>query len=419
VLSLTPTTHGGQPWDAAPLPPWARAAAGDVDLEALREVVVQRDIAAAFVPYADDETFVEHLRASVQENLAALRAYLSGTLALGDIRLDRPLTFGNVQAQLRIPQTSLQRSYRVGFVAMWEAWMRAVWSAARELGVPREQAVAAVLGVTQRIFAYQDHVAYQVAEEFSRTEEALGRSRRQVRQGLIRGLLGDDPQVPTPADRVTIGYDLDWHHLALLLPRCAEADADRLLARLRAEKHVPQSLVHAVDMTSSVLWLGRPVPWRPAEVEDVTAFLRGAGLTACVSEPADGVGGLRESFRQTQAIERVRSASGPTDVPAVLTYRDVALEILLLHDPALARAFVREELGPLADGSAEAARLRETLEVSYRLASHVATAEQLAVHEHTVRNRLQKTEQLLGHPLAERRTEVQVALRLHRLVMAG
>ena len=388
-----------------------------MDLEGLRDVVVQRDIAAAFVPYADDEAFVEHLRASVQENLAALRAFLSGTLALEEIRLDRPLNFGNVQAQLRIPQSSLQRSYRVGFVAMWEAWMRAVWSSARERGVPRDEAVAAVLGITQRIFAYQDHVAYQVAEEFSRTEEALGRSRRQVRQGLVRGLLGDDPQVPTPADRVTIGYDLDWHHLAVLLPACAEADAERLLGRLRAATHVPQSLVHAVDLASTVLWLGRPVAWQPADLAEVTSVLGGSGLTVCISEPAEGVGGLRQSFRQVQAIERVRSASPSSDAPPLLSYQDVALEILLLHDPTLARAFVRKELGPLAEGSLEAARLRETLEVSYRLASHVATAELLAVHEHTVRNRLQKTEQLLGHPLAERRTEVQVALRLHRLVM--
>ena len=416
MLSTPPDAQRRPPWDQDPLAAWARTAAGNVDLGALRDVVVQRDIAAAFVPYADEEAFVEHLRASVQENLTALRAYLSGTLTLEEIRLDRPLAFGNVQAQLRIPQSSLQRSYRVGFVAMWEAWTRAVWSSARVLGVPRDEAVAAVLTITQRIFAYQDHVAILVAEEFSRTEEALGRSRRQVRQGLIRGLLGDDPQVPTPADRVTIGYDLDWHHLAVLLPGCAEAEADRLLARLRAETRVPQSLVHAVDMASTILWLGRPVAWRPAELDDVTAFLRDARLPVCVSEPAEGVSGLRQSFQQVQAIERVRSAS---QTPHLLTYQDVALEILLLHDPALARAFVRNELGPLADGSIEAARLRETLEVSYRLASHVATAEQLAVHEHTVRNRLQKTEQLLGHPLGERRTEVQVALRLHRVFMAG
>lgn len=46
----------------------------------------------------------------------------------------------------------------------------------------------------------------------------------------------------------------------------------------------------------------------------------------------------------------------------------------------------------------------------------MAAAEHLQLHEHTVRNRLQKAEQLLGRPLQERRTELQVAIRLVRLL---
>jgi DNA-binding PucR family transcriptional regulator len=38
------------------------------------------------------------------------------------------------------------------------------------------------------------------------------------------------------------------------------------------------------------------------------------------------------------------------------------------------------------------------------------------LHEHTVRNRLHKAEELLGHTLSERRTELQVAARLIRLL---
>jgi DNA-binding PucR family transcriptional regulator len=97
----------------------------------------------------------------------------------------------------------------------------------------------------------------------------------------------------------------------------------------------------------------------------------------------------------------------------------VALEILLMRDPERARRFVRTELGPLADATPEAARLRETLEVSFRLGSHVSTAEHLQLHEHTVRNRLHRAEEHLGRPLAERRTELQVALRLQRLLDEG
>jgi DNA-binding PucR family transcriptional regulator len=103
----------------------------------------------------------------------------------------------------------------------------------------------------------------------------------------------------------------------------------------------------------------------------------------------------------------------------VLEHADVALEILLLRDPDRARRFVRTELGPLAEDTPEAARLRETLEVSFRLGSHVGAAEQLQLHEHTVRNRLHRAEEHLGHPMSERRTELQVALRLQRLLSGG
>ena len=46
----------------------------------------------------------------------------------------------------------------------------------------------------------------------------------------------------------------------------------------------------------------------------------------------------------------------------------------------------------------------------------MAAASHLHLHEHTVRNRLQKAAELLGRPLSERRTELQVALRLARLL---
>ena len=81
----------------------------------------------------------------------------------------------------------------------------------------------------------------------------------------------------------------------------------------------------------------------------------------------------------------------------MVRYADAGLEILLLQDDALARTFVEAELGPLAGPHAEAGRLRETLEASFRFGSHVAAAEHLQLHEHTVRNRLHKAETLLGH----------------------
>lgn len=73
---------------------------------------------------------------------------------------------------------------------------------------------------------------------------------------------------------------------------------------------------------------------------------------------------------------------------------------------------------PAAPEGAATRLLIDTLAVSFRCGSHVATAQQLQLHEHAVRNQLHKAEQLVGHLLQERRTELRVALRLRRLLPA-
>ncbi len=42
----------------------------------------------------------------------------------------------------------------------------------------------------------------------------------------------------------------------------------------------------------------------------------------------------------------------------------------------------------------------------------------LGVHENTIRNRIRQAEDLLAAPLVNRRTELQVALRLERILQA-
>jgi DNA-binding PucR family transcriptional regulator len=101
---------------------------------------------------------------------------------------------------------------------------------------------------------------------------------------------------------------------------------------------------------------------------------------------------------------------------SVLQYRDVRLEALLLADEDSARRFVAEELGPLAGPDARLARIRETLLVSLSTGSHVGAAALLGIHENTVRNRIRQAEELLPGAMTGRRIEVQVALRLERVL---
>lgn len=70
------------------------------------------------------------------------------------------------------------------------------------------------------------------------------------------------------------------------------------------------------------------------------------------------------------------------------------------------------ELGDLAGPDPATARVRETVSTFLELGGSVErTAAAMFVHKNTIRYRLAQAEELLGHPLSERRTEVAVALR--------
>lgn len=404
------------PDDDPDLPDWVRAVAATVDLSALCEVVVQRDIDAAFQEHADDLTFVGHLRASVRENLTALQAVLCDRITLRDVRLDHVLAFGAVQAQLRIPQASLQRSYRVGFLAMWQEWAARVHEYAVGAGISQAEATRAMIAMTQVIFNYQDHVASQVAANYIRVDEALGRSRAHVRQQLIRGVLEGADEMITPSDLITIGYGFDAHHLAVLLPQVPEGAAGQLLLGLRAAVGVRESLVYPESLTRTVLWLGRSAPWTSEATDALIAVLRSAGVLASLGESAPALAGFRATYRQAAEGELIRVALGEAQTDPVIRHHDVGLEILLMRDRQAAASFVRAELGPLAESTVEGERLRKTLQASFRFGSHIAAAQHLGLHEHTVRNRLHKIETLLGHELGVRSTEVQVALRIRHVL---
>lgn len=423
-LGSVDKSRSGYPSDLNPgpvagalkLPAWLREVSGELDLAALCEVVVRRDLDVAFPAHARDETFVEHLRASVRENLRELRDVLLGRVSLQDVRLEQPVAFGSMLAQLGIPQTSMQRSYRVGFVVMWEEWMAGLRAYSARAGIGVEEALAAAAQLATAIFGYQDHVASLVAETHTRADHALTRSRAHVRQRLVRELLRGEEDALSPSDVITIGYDLQASHIAVLLPGMAEGMATRLLVGLRAATGVRQSLVHPLGLDSTVIWLGHPTGWVPQMRAELDSVLTGAEVVTCLGEPARGLSGFRRTLQQAQDAERIRVALGPRVAPSLLHWSTVSLEILLLQDPAQARSFVRSELGALVGDGSDVVRLRETLEASFRCGSHVATAVNLHVHEHTVRNRLRKAEERLGHPWNERATETQIALRLHRLL---
>lgn len=402
--------------DNRPLPEWVRTLAQDFDADGVVEGIIGRCVAIAFPTHAHDDDFRAALTASTRANARALRSVVAGEIALEDVYLSEVLSFAKVQAQLRIPQKSMQRSYRISFFTMWEAWSARLRDCVVARNIDRDEAMLAEQLLTQTILAYQDFVASQVAETYTRDYEALNRSRAHMRRSLVKDVLRGEGDALSGSDAAILAYELGGRHIAVLLPTVAEGAATQLAVGMRAAVSCQSSLVYPLTLNSTVVWLGRIGEWKRAMFEQLDRVLGEAGVPASVSGPHPGVEGFRTTLQEATDAERIRAAWDRPGAPTVVHHNDVGLEILLMRDPRLARQFVERELGPLALDTVDAARLRETLEASFRFGSHVAAAEYLQLHEHTVRNRLHKAEELLGHPMGERRTELQVAARLMRLL---
>lgn len=397
------------------LPRWSLRRVLEHPLENLRDRIVRRCAVTAFPALRDDPVFVESLACSVHENVDALRDVLVGDITLDDVPLENRLRFTSVEAQMRVTQVAMQRSYRLSFFLQWQEWSQLLASIAERLQIGATEQSRAQQSLAATVMVYHDAVVSKMSANLAASEEAMNSSRHHIRQRLIQGLLeGDD--VLDPADLVTLDYPVDGEHIAVLLPHISAAGADRVPSVLRRAALFERSLVYRRHLESAVLWLGSTSPWSSARIADVVAALRAAGFAASVSAPASGRAGLRAAFAQAESIEAIRRGMAASDgEPAtVIQFSDVRLEILLTQSPELAEEFVRQELGPLAADTADAARLRDTIAASFRFGSHVAAAESLGLHEHTVRNRLQRAQELIG-PLQDRRTELQVALRLRRI----
>ena len=120
-------------------------------------------------------------------------------------------------------------------------------------------------------------------------------------------------------------------------------------------------------------------------------------------------------FRLTHIEAVAALAVAERHLQPVTRYADVELACLaagILCGDART-AFVRRELGGLVDPDNAARRLRETLRVYLKQGGDAAaTGELLKLHPNTVRYRVRQAEQRLGHGIAQRRVQLELALEL-------
>ncbi|WP_212909829.1 CdaR family transcriptional regulator [Streptomyces sp. TS71-3] len=362
--------------------------------------------------------FHNGLRRFVRTNvLTVARAHNAGTPPGKEA--DRSVReFGAWVAEQGFPATSIRSAYWAGTRQLIGRWGEMGWPGLVTGRCPGDgrpgvsgEAVSQVAALAFEFAERAMRVSTRAHQEATAELGLDGDLRRRAVVGTI--LAAPDAAAGAPADPAwdaLLGYRLGGTHVGVLLEATHRAQVDAVLRQAQSLTGARERLLLPPDTSQWTAWLGyRKAP--PAGTLDaLCAALRDSGLRAAVGRPHQGVAGFRMTHREALRAAGVRGKLAAA--PMCISFGDVSLEDLLLHDPSLVAAFVNDELGPLADGTDRAARMRETLSVWLSCGTHTATATRLGIHENTVRLRLNSVAEALGPRYLERKTELLVALRL-------
>lgn len=350
---------------------------------------------------SEDPGFMDMARESIVANLEAVA---DGLVSSRDQPAQLPpgaVEEALTAAQQRMPWTLVDRTYRIGHAVLWEQLLGEVetWQ------LDSSERVDLLRVISHFLFHYVDHVTSRLAEvhQAERDRQIRGRERRRIAwvREVLAGVAGEDAGGE---------YDLGRQHLAAIAwgaePERAITDLGQRLgaAVLIVPGHsgAVWGWLGSTSIAPSWSRLSRQLP-----VPTNTFLALGA--------PAPGAEGFRLSHRRALEAARVLRLTGAS----LGMYDDLSLEALVLRDERAARDFMQRELGPLLDDEKRAQVLLETLRAyadsNWNAAS---TGARLGVHERTVGYRLATIEERFGHPLAARRDEIGIALRLQAALVS-
>lgn len=382
--------------------------------DTLEQVVDRLDLAIVRrVPELADRDMRRDLQASTRAHALAV---LGG---LTQDKLDYPVppeahAFARTIARRGHDLRLLLRIYHLGQEAVLE-YMTEVLEA-RQLPPNTERATR--LRLFDRSTRWISTSIEALTDTFMEERERGLRAALNQRTEIVRALLAGEEPDP---DRATarLGYRLAQRHLACVLwtEKNATGGSETLdlLERMaaRAAAALGNGAVLTVPSGAAALWAwigvdGDP-DHLPAAFDTAPAGIE-TSVRIAVSTPADHIAGFRQSHREAVAARHVAERAAHP-VPRLLRYPDVEVAYLAGTDESAMRALIARELGPLTAPDPSSARLRQTLHAYLRThRSPDATAKSLGVHKNTVRYRIQRIEQLLGHPIATRTLQLEIAL---------
>ena len=391
-------------FDLAPL-------AEAMDVEVLSTHLTEVMLDEVYSHVIDPKVLQPLLVEATAEKLGCLANLIAGETTLDELEAPSALAFAGEVGRQGIAERMLERSYRVGNEALWDAWMNLVEQHCSETGDAVGDVVRASIPV---LFGFVDRMLCVSLASYHEAVAARQQTREYRRARLVEQLLdGTLTEAGIDTERF-IGYAFAHHHLAAVLDGGDWPGNQQLAEELKRASHAKDLLVLDRNGAPTQMWLGLRGPLSPAIRSALESRTASTGRRIAFGEVKPGLNGFRASASSARDAARVQQLLSD-DAPQAIWAEDVLIEMLALNNPEATRALVSSVLGTALDRGLLTTRVRETLEAWLKSGSYVGAAATLGVHEQTVRQRLHQLEDALGHSLHERRTDLHVALRLSLL----
>ncbi|MFI6997236.1 PucR family transcriptional regulator [Nocardia sp. NPDC050175] len=392
--------------------------------ESIEQIVHRLDSAIiASLPELADRDVRRDLAASTR---AHARVMLSGiTSDTFDFALpEEAHVFARTLARRGFELRMLLRTYHVGMEAVLDYMTEAI----DQRQAPQEIERAVLLRMFERATKWVSLSVELLTDTYMEERERVLRAALNRRTETVRALLaGDELDLDQASAR--LGYRLTQRHIAFVLwtdeSESGSGDGEvvglleRVATRVAAGLGAGRLLTVASGSSGMWAWAGLDdlssadaarIEQEAGGLERAAAGLVESPVRVAFGVPGGQVAGFRQSHREAVAARQV-AERGAVTVARVIGYREVEIAYLAGADDAAMRGLIGRELRTLSGSDPNAARLRETLHAylkSHR--SPEATAKLLGVHKNTVRYRIQRIEELLGHPIEQRSLPLAVAL---------
>ena len=384
-------------------------------LDALTERI-RRRLLESWPAFGETTELQEELRLTIETNLEHFfgRVLTSESSAVL-VAPPEALSFAISVQHHGIDTAALIQAYRVGQNIAWSWWMEHL---ARE--VPEHDLLLEVIArSSERMFAYVDAVVAEQVQIWERERERWSGPLTLQRAESVRRLL--EGEGPARAQVVQgIGYSFERNLVAGVLwesgPAAQRESRGPLISRLElvaeeiaGEVGIERTLIVPAEAACIWAWFAIDDRFGMSALERIAADHLRSGQGLALSIPGRGLEGFRGGHRQALRVRRFVELSQADR--GIVRFEEVETLCVMSEDPELLADFVERKLGDLAAENRGARRLRETVLVWLREGGSASrAAARLRTHKNTVRNRVQRAEEILGRPLEEDRLGLELAL---------